>query len=135
MSESNMNCLTYALQVEGRIGDESPENLEWWKTPLEAVSNFAGQYDLQVRPIEAHQELCPGEWRICFFGWIPVRRDYEHRVVLCDYHLLRQEADGRWVHRETWGSAPQEADLESLTAKYRRCGYEPRYFAVRRSGT
>lgn len=42
MSESNMNCLTYALRVEDRIGDEFPENLEWWKTPLEAISNFAG---------------------------------------------------------------------------------------------
>ena len=135
MSQKNLNCVTYAVRIEDRIGDNSPESLSWWKTPLVALQEFAGQYDLQVRSIDTHQDTVPGEWRICFFGWIPIRRDYEHRIILCDYHLVRQESDGRWIHRNTWGAEPQEADLESLIAEYRSAGYEPRYFAVRRSGT
>lgn len=132
------NCVTHALNIEGRI-DQAPRDLDWRKTPLEALKELAGQYDLQVRPIDKtfRQELYPGEWKICFFGWVPIRWDRadDNRVILCDYHLVRQESDGSWTHRETWGADPQVADLPNLIAEYRSAGYEPRYFAVRRSGT
>ena len=124
------NCLTYALKIEDRE-NLRPDNLDWSLTPLEALRKVADKYNLQVRSVtELEGVVADKEWKICFFGFVPIHWDYEHKADYFDYHLLLQNKDGKWMHRRSWHASPEEANMQELIAEYLKYGYAPSYFAV-----
>ena len=125
------NCLTYALQIVDRT-HLRPANLVWNLTPLEAIQEIASKYGLHVRSVTDEEGVSDSEWKICFFGFVPIHWDYEHRADYFDYHFLIQTKNGKWMHRKEWHSSPEEANLPKLIAEYQKFGYAPSYFAIRK---
>lgn len=127
------NCLTYSLRLpEDEVTHSRVENLDWLLPPIEALSLFSKKYHRNVRLLEnKDSELIKGEWKIAFFGYIPINRDYEGRPTMYDYHLVRKNSDGTWSHRKTWDADPDRIDMEEMSAEYTKIGYPPMYFAIR----
>lgn len=127
-----VNCLTYALMMEDILSPELIEDLDWYKTPIQALKDFGRKYSLEFREILPNQLLHNDEWLVAFFGFVPCEWDYERRVTRRDYHLALYK-DGVWTHRMTWGADSTKANLEELITAYSSAGYPPHYFAVRRN--
>ena len=126
------NCVSYALKLEE---DQSTliENLDWTLPPVEAIRKLSQSYGLLVREIPEDAPLFTGEWRVCFFGFVPIAWDYEGRPKWYDYHLIRQNEDGLWYHRKTWKATITVADLEEITKEYGMAEIHPIFFAMKKA--
>ena len=90
------NCLGFALGVRERI------ELPWEDIKIEeSFKETCKQYNLIVRQVE-HIEIN----KICFlvYGFFPFYmpefcRDYEFPCEKRDFHIVRVEPDGTWVHK------------------------------------
>lgn len=130
---AKFNCLTYALKIEGILPPHTiVEDLEWYRTPLQALQIFGQKYLLDFREISPNDPMSDNEWLIAFFGFVPCEWDYERRVTRRDYHLVLYE-NGIWTHRMTWGADSTEANFDELVTAYSSAGYPPHYFAVKRN--
>ena len=126
------NCMTYALKVEDST-TTSLRSLNWTLTPEEAVKDICCECNRKARKIsDLNSPIEKDEWRIIFFGFVPLHRDYEGTVDKYDYHFVLQNEDGTYSERETWGATPQSINLDELTAAYKEFGIEITYFAVKK---
>lgn len=95
--------------------------------------SFLG-YDELPRQISTLEEATPNEYIFMIFvdGKYSLQIPFmEEREVCWDYHIVRRELDGTWVHKPGWKDKPCEictdADWEAIHNEF---GHEYVLFAV-----
>ena len=126
-----VNCMSYALDVEGR--NLGPFKLDLYYShglPENEIRYAAEKLGRKIRKLENKDDpLNEGEWLIAFFGFIPIRYDAFLESYLYDYHFIK--FDGQWMHRRYINSKITPV-REELFLEFESQGFEPMYFAVKR---
>lgn len=130
MSKKNVNCMSYALDLERDKVSISKLDLWYSSAPFSEILEKCQKFHRTCRKVERDEELRQGEWRVVFFGFEILGRDYDDRPTYWDYHFAKQEADGTWKERYSIGEPITETTLEELIAHYKAKNLSPIYMAV-----
>lgn len=107
------NCLAFALGIVKPRENHDEYDLEYPMTISEAFINSwqkVGFDSNTLRKISSIDEAKPDEYLFKVYDWTPYYQNvpFMGRVRFWNFHVLRRELDGSWVHKPGWDDDPEE---------------------------
>lgn len=113
------NCLAFALGLN--IGDCDFGNLVYSNpeipTPTfsKIFERLLNELGLEWRRIDSVEQSSSDEYVIQIYGFYPVRRLF---YTFMDFHVIRRELDGSWVHKPDFKELPSPIDWVDFRKEY-----------------
>lgn len=110
------------------VGDRIPSSLV-----AEVFVDTCHTIGLNCRPISSPDHASSTEYVIGLFGVYPsvdnYRSNFQETYYSYDFHLVRRNLDGSWVHKPGWGTdqKPEKVEWKCLQLEYPD---RPQYFAI-----
>ena len=126
------NAMTHALKLEER--DFSPLELDlgYSKDAFKEISEKCREvFNLTCRQVKRNDSLTEGEWLIVFFGYWPIKYDYEGTPEVWDYTFARQEEEGTWTERASTDSKVTTVNIDGLITEFKKENIKPLFIAVK----
>lgn len=126
-----INCMTYALDIEGYNLLNSELKLWYSLDPFVEISTKCQDtYHRTCRKVNSVDDLLDGEWLVVFFGFVAIKFDYEGRPEDYDYHFARRESNGTWTERPSVYTEIQDVDIDNMISEYAKIGIKPMFLAI-----
>ena len=127
-----INCMTFAFKLESLNLNALDLKLWYSRDPEQSIREKVERFYRSIRRLEnKDSKLESDEWLVAFFGFIPIKFDYEGTPEEYDYHFMKYE-NGMWMHRPSIGKGVFPVEEETFL-EYESEGYPAQYFAVRRT--
>lgn len=106
--EVRTNCLAFALGLSHDDDYNLNDELPIAEAFIQAWNRLVGGEIRQIRSID---EAKPNEYIFKVYDYTPFRQwqpILEYYVTYKDFHVVRRELDGTWVHKPGWNEPPTE---------------------------
>lgn len=108
--EISTNCLGFALGLtEPASKRSSVYNLDERFNIADAFKAKLNELGLEIpHQVDSTDEIQPGEYGIMVLGFKPyvVPNPFVGNLTYYDFHVVRRELDGNWVHKPGWDEPP-----------------------------
>ena len=105
------NCLAFSLGITREVPTNSEDyNLDHHLPIQDAFTQFVLQAGFpKPRAIDNVSEAQKGEYIFMVFDFTPypIQHPFIGQITLWDFHVVRREHDGTWVHKPGWKQDPR----------------------------
>jgi hypothetical protein len=131
--EKSTNCLGYAMQIKRKFAP-SNQGYPWLepgsfsgecaqpyteKTLIRAFKSDCEFLGIDVKDVDKRAPLKKDAYKISFFfDFTKAYIEEGSDIVRTDYHVIRQDADGKWSHKNGWFGPVERFNGNNIDSRF-----------------